>query len=645
MTLSTRASDRIAAVSLAAAVLALYGWGACRTIYAGDSGELVTAAALLGIPHPSGYPLYVLLGKLWISIVPLISIAARMSLFSAICAAAACGVAYWICRAHGMHPVAGFFSATLLAFGESFWSEANIQRVYALNALFLMTVTAMVWKWSRVRDVRLLAMAFFLCGLGASNHTFMVICGGALPVFAVVQEPSLLRRGKVIAGCALAFCAGLLPYLYLPLRSRADPLLDWGDPETLGRFLDVVSRRRFWENAWIEGPADLIPIVSDYLRSLGSELTWIGAALAVGGLVVALARPAMKRVVLFPLLVMAGNLVAVAIHGSRTDIFIWHRYYIPSYAMAALLAGLGCDALVRALPRMARAGPLLVPAVMLVSGWSAHDRSRYAIAEDYSKMVLASLPPGAHLIASDDNILFPLIYLHLVEKMRPDVDLILQEAGGGPPPPLRFNPDEDAVYFTHHPNWEMPGLEIVPVGLVFRAWRADSAAPRAVVPRFSLEGEHDARVPKDYLTSNLLGQFHYMLGVTLAGTDWTRARAELEAAQRAAPLNDVLFYNLGLLYRGLGLFDEGMEAFQRSSDINPRSLASHERPRAADKLAERERLAREEARISGDTSLRALARGSSGWHRRMADLLGQRGETVAARGHLLKALGADGEPR
>ena len=49
--------------------------------------------------------------------------------------------------------------------------------------------------------------------------------------------------------------------------------------------------------------------------------------------------------VLAILLVMAVNFFAVAFHGSRSDIFIWHRYYIPSYAMAALLvqAGVGAN--------------------------------------------------------------------------------------------------------------------------------------------------------------------------------------------------------------------------------------------------------------------------------------------------------------
>ena len=67
-------------VLLGLALFALYAVGACPTIYVGDSGELAAAVHVLGIPHPTGYPLYVLLGKLWTLFVPLGSIAYRLSL-------------------------------------------------------------------------------------------------------------------------------------------------------------------------------------------------------------------------------------------------------------------------------------------------------------------------------------------------------------------------------------------------------------------------------------------------------------------------------------------------------------------------------------------------------------------------------------
>jgi hypothetical protein len=68
------------------------------------------------------------------------------------------------------------------------------------------------------------------------------------------------------------------------------------------------------------------------------------------------------------------------------------------------------------------------------------------------------------------------MYLTMVEGYRPDVDLILQGVGGADLQPLRFNPDSEPLFFTHHPNWNLPALEIVPVGLVFQVRRAGQSA-------------------------------------------------------------------------------------------------------------------------------------------------------------------------
>lgn len=632
---SVKPRDRatIEATLFAGAAFVVYAAGACPTVFVGDSGELAAAVHTLGIPHPSGYPLYVLLGKLWTLAVPLGSVAGRLSLFSAACAAATVGLVFLVCRQWGSGRVAAATGAALLAVAPSFWGEANVQRVYALNALFVVLATAFAFRWHRTGAEMLLVAAFFVCGLGASNHTFMAVEALALFLFVAVARPRLLRQPRLLLASAGAFVTGLLPYLYLPLRSRQNPRLDWGDPETMGALLHVVLRRDYWPRAWVAGPSDLVAVVADYLRGLGAELLWAGAVLALLG---ALAGARRGWPVAFPLLVMLGNLAAVALHGSRADIFIWHRYDIPSYVMAALLAAMGCEVLCAGLPRRLRLLPLAVPALGLILGCRDFDRSRYRIAEDFSRRLLASLPPGAHLAANDDNILFVLVYLSLVEGVRPDVDLILQ-AAGVEEPPLRFDPDAETLFFTHHPNWNVPGVAVVPAGLVFQVVRSGQGVPTPGLSADGLAGAEDPEVPKDYLTRNLIGHFHFMRGLTLSGHDWAKALDELMKAARAAPDDDVLFYNLGLHYLRNGLYAEALAAFERCHAINPRRVAAPDGPRAADRIAEAraemQRLRAVEDSLSSDlpplgTRVRA---------RLLAERLAVAGEAAAARGVLARA--------
>lgn len=622
------------------AFLLLYAIGACRTIYVGDSGELVAAVHTLGIPHPSGYPLYVLLGKLWTLVAPIGTVALRMSLFSAVFAAAAATGLFRLGTRLGLNHWASLFSATLLALSPSFWSQANIQRVYSLNAFFLVAALILATRWWQERQDRWLVAAVLVAALGASNHTYMGVFVLVLAAWALVVDRNLVRRWMTLASCLAAGVFGLSPYLYQPLRSRADPRLDWGDPETLDRWLAVVLRREAWERAWIESPRDLLVIGVDFLRSIGEELWWIGAVLALIGL---LAMRARRWPALLLVLAMLGNFVAMALHGSRSDLFIWHRYYVPTYVVVALLAGLGVEVLMRRWPRWLPAA-MILPLVMVVVRYPRFDRSRYEIAEDFSRSLLSEVPPGAHLSATDDNILFVLIYLHLVEGLRPDIDLVLQGVGQADLPPLRFDPATDPLYFTHHPNWEVPGLAVVPRGLTFKIERAGRIPDLAEIDKWELEGESDPRVPKDYLTQNLIGHFHYMLGLTLEHQDWLRAESEFEKARAAASNNDVLFYNLGLIYRRNGLFDRSLAAFERSYAVNPRHIASRQEVRASERIeeakAELERITGLEAEVAASDRVRGLAPGSAPFHQAVAAELLARGEALAARGYQLRVLEA-----
>jgi tetratricopeptide (TPR) repeat protein len=640
-----RDSEALRVTGLALFVFFVYALGACRTAYVGDSGDLLTAIAVMGIPHPSGYPLYVLLGKAWGLLFFFLPLPWALSLFSAACAAAACGVVYRIGREQDLPAIPSLFSALLFAFGPSGWGEANVQRVYALNALLLALATLSAFRWRRSGRFASLAAAFFWCGLGAANHLYMAVFGAALALFAVASEPALLRRPLRILACAGAAALGLLPYLYLPLRAKAHPLLSWGDPQTAGGVLRVVLREGFWERRYLQSAGDIGTVFLDYLRSFATETAWVGAAFALVGIALARRR---RWPVLLPLLAMAGNFASMASHGSRTDLFIWHRYYIPSYLMIAVLAGWGCQAVLERVPARARALVFLPPLALLLTGFASFDRSRYRIAEDYSGIILRTLPPGSRLIASDDNILFVLMYLNLGEGRRPDVDLILEGIGGARLPPLAFNPDRDPVFLTHHPNWNVEGLVEVPAGLLFRPWRAGRPLPDPLPVPEQLEGEGDPRVPKDYLTQNLIGNFHYMRGVTFEDRDWLSARREFSRAAAAAPDNDVLFYNLGLIFRRNGLYEDSLAAFRRSAELNPREIPSLSRPRASDRVREVEqeagRMAALEAQLSLSPALSGKSVGTAAYHRTLSALLNDRGLTEAARGHRLRSEEVSGSP-
>jgi hypothetical protein len=246
--------DYALAVLVALLLFGVYAAGAAPTIYVGDSGELVAAVATLGIPHPSGYPLYVLLGKLWTLAVPVGSIAYRMSLFSAATGAGRVrgALPHGACDrrvpAGGGHSAPGC-SDSRRASGARRTCNASIRSTRCSS---FSRSPARRGGNGRIRRA-ISPSPFFVCGLGATNHTFMAIagiafaCAVALDTAAgifttddrgALRDPMTVVRQAAVA--ALAFSAGLLPYLYLLVRSRMDPRLDWGNP---GNVLGAGRRR------------------------------------------------------------------------------------------------------------------------------------------------------------------------------------------------------------------------------------------------------------------------------------------------------------------------------------------------------------------------------------------------------------------
>ncbi|HRP09247.1 MAG TPA: DUF2723 domain-containing protein, partial [Gemmatimonadales bacterium] len=73
----------------ALAVLAGFVATLAPTVTFWDAGELIASAKILGIPHPPGTPLWVLVGHVWGLVIPFGDYAWRLNLLSAVCGAIA----------------------------------------------------------------------------------------------------------------------------------------------------------------------------------------------------------------------------------------------------------------------------------------------------------------------------------------------------------------------------------------------------------------------------------------------------------------------------------------------------------------------------------------------------------------------------
>lgn len=418
-----------------------------------DAGDLITAAYTLGIPHPTGYPLYVLCAKLF-TLLPVGTIAYRVNLMSATFAAATVALLHLIVlksltqkdeKAEASRPSwtalpAAMTAGLAFAFSPLFWSQAVIAEVYTLNAFFVTLITFLLLRYldtsDRVSRIWLLCLVGLAFGLATAHHlTILLMTPAALFLWWHRRRRHPHGMGVWFLA-ALSFLAGLSFYWYLPLRAAQHPPINWGDPHTLSSFVWVVTGQLFrgyvFSLPWHYVPERLAAGAALLTRQFGP---W-GLLLGLVGLGSCLRR---ARVVgVFSVVFFVCN-CAFAIGYDTADSSV---YLIPTFLMFALWLGHGVDFVLNAIERhlhvnrqlqcsfgrvvgtVALGLILLSPLTSLTGNFASMDLSGDRIAREYGTNVLSRLPTNAIIITLADRHTFTLWYFRYVEHLRPDVAVI-----------------------------------------------------------------------------------------------------------------------------------------------------------------------------------------------------------------------------
>jgi hypothetical protein len=232
---------RWAAVS-ALVVFLLYVATLAPTIGFWDSGEYVTATHILGIPHPPGSPLFVLLGHAWESLLAPtgLPVAVRVNLFTAVFMAAAHG--FWflvVDRALAgassgrvLRRVGAAAAVVVSATAFTVWNQADVtEKVYAICFFTTALVTWLALRWRDTgRKTRDLVVVAVVLALSATNHLMGVLVVPALLAFVLLVDGRALLRPRLwLAGVPLVALA-LSVQLFLPVRAAQRPVLSEADP-------------------------------------------------------------------------------------------------------------------------------------------------------------------------------------------------------------------------------------------------------------------------------------------------------------------------------------------------------------------------------------------------------------------------------
>jgi len=455
-----------------------------------DSLEFQLVTFQPGIAHPTGYPLYTLLGKLF-TWLPLGDIAYRVNLLSVVAAAGAVTSLAWLLRRLGLSTMAILAGALALAFSRTFWSQATIAEVYTLHALFVVLLLALTLRLpaAPAGAHRVWYAWAVLLGLSLTHHRTVLLLWPAMLAYLWWTRHAWADSRppwKALVGSALA---PLLLYLYIPLRGLSITSLDGTYENTWSGFWRWVTASGYG-SFFLANPLAPHYTAGDYLSLAGQQFGLLGGALAAFGLIAAW-RQDRRAAGMFLLAGLTNLLFALGYQVSDVEVF-----FIPVFLVVAIFIAWGAQVLAEWGARLHRqrpgaVGSVLVALVLLgmLPSWAASfravDRSaQWTVYEDGLDAMRQPLPEGAVIVGILGE-MTRLRYFQQTAGLRPD----LRPVAADREPDRRTAVAENlatgrAVYLTR----PLPGIEaryaLAATGPLIRVLPAPLGEPPADALRF-----------------------------------------------------------------------------------------------------------------------------------------------------------------
>jgi len=467
------AAELLCAGAVFLAALFLYSWTLAPTVTPTDSGELIVVAHGLGIAHPPGVPLWVMLAHL-ASLVPLGNVAVRINFLDALFAALACAMltlvvaeltitaAYLPARKRGAQqrkkaddsgidrllvfaPALG--AGLLMAFSRTLWSYATITEVYTLNTLLILIVFFLMLRWRRRivaarRDNRgavtiydsWLYTAAAVFGLALGDHHVTVAL--TLPAVAVIvyrtEGLRFFTSRRLLYAAVISIGALVVVYAYLPFAASHSPLINWGNPRSLQEIWWHITGRQyrvFLSFTPTMMGAQCVEFFRILLREFGPAWLPLPLMLALAGFATAFKQD--RTSFWFLLFIIIANLAYDLSYEIAED---KDAYYLPVFISFAIAAGFGIRWLIRltAVKSMslrksyvvAGIAVLLTSATAVAGNFPFNNRRHYFIAHDYVENLLSAVEPNGLLLTQDWQVASPMFYAQQIEQRRRDVKII-----------------------------------------------------------------------------------------------------------------------------------------------------------------------------------------------------------------------------
>ncbi|MBI5733935.1 MAG: DUF2723 domain-containing protein [Candidatus Kerfeldbacteria bacterium] len=404
-----------------------------------DAGELSAAALTWGVPHPSGYPTYTLLGNLWSLVLG--GNAWSINLLSVVATAAAAWLIYLLVVEQGGSRLWAVAAAWLFVGYPAVWSQGLVAEVYGLHAFLLALCLWLVIRFYRTQKLTWFYWSCLVLGLSIGNHLLALFL---VPVWLGIIYKQRLIFKKLDYGKSLGiWLLGLTVYIYLPVAAASQPLVNWGNPSTWTNFWQHVGRTNYHDLGLIEGGAGKFGFITSLVSDLVNGLGWPVMAIIFLGLVLLWLRQR-ALVIIFLAVAVLQSLPVVILRSYGWGLgleFTYSVYWSGLLVAVTVIFGLAASEVWRYLRERLGdntkltyisglvIGLLILPWSVWFNNWQTVNYQADIFPDKYAASLLNNLPPQAILFVNTsgyagDSLLFTLLYERAVAKLRPDVLLV-----------------------------------------------------------------------------------------------------------------------------------------------------------------------------------------------------------------------------
>ena len=419
-------------------------------LYFIDTGELAAVCVKLGIAHPTGYPLFTILGSIF-SKLPLGDYIYRLNimcaLLSSVTALVFYNMMYFILTELNLNKeqekstrfftdeknpltaiIISFSGAMVLAFSSTFWNTSNSLEVYSLHVLLVVTVMFLFLKAGNSyvkgdNDLKHWLIFAFVLGLSFTNHLSTIFLSvGFLYLYFAVNGFSKMSFRKIFY-MIVPFVLALSVYVYFFVRGD-NTVIAWGNPVTWDNFMRHVSGKQF--SVWMfTSTGSASKQFSHFVNIYPKEFFYIPVIIAIFGIVDTFLKQ--KRFFYFTLLLFVFNIL----YAINYDIHDIDTYFLLAFVVTSIWFALGLKFLFAKMKISGLAAvslSLIIPAFSIYGNYDENNLKNSHFVKEYTNNVFSSAREKSIIMSTQwDFWVSASFYQQYVHNIRPDVIVIDKE--------------------------------------------------------------------------------------------------------------------------------------------------------------------------------------------------------------------------